>query len=120
LGSAEQKWSELCDKLSAAGYDTLSPSEKDWVNLRNLIDSIENGGLISYFYNSGADHLSDCLDALQRIRAPQVLKEVQKVCALFTAGVPADIDARNQVINSWADSPQTDTITFLHESGLAT
>ena len=115
MGSAEQAWASVCDRLSTAGYDALSSSERDWVNLRSLIDSIENGGLISYFYNSGADHLADCLEALRRIDAPRALQEVQRVCALFSGGVPSNIDERNDLINAWADSPQSEEIDALLE-----
>jgi len=115
MSAAEQAWAGVCDRISAAGYDALSPSERDWVNLRSLIDSIENGGLISFFYNSGADHLTDCLESLRRIEAPRVLQEVQRVSALFSGGVPANINERNDLINSWADSPQSAEIDALLE-----
>ncbi len=115
ISTAGQTWHALCDKLGQAGYDSLSPEEKAWVNLRGLIDSIENGGLISYFYNSYADHLPDCLVALRRLEASRVAAEVSRVCALFPGGVASDIDARNDVITSWGDSPQEGTIGALLE-----
>jgi Domain of unknown function (DUF4375) len=113
MSLAEQAWADVCNRLSEIGYDSLAPIERDWVNLRSLIDSIENGGLISYFYNSGANHLADCLEALRRIDAPRALHEVQRVCALFPGGVPANIDDRNDLINSWADSPKNEEIDTL-------
>ena len=68
-----------------------------------MIYSTKNGGLISYFYNSGADTLTDCLEDLKVLEATEVLAQVKRVCGLFPAGVPTDLDARNEVINSWPD-----------------
>jgi hypothetical protein len=43
-------WIQLCDKaFGSGGYAGLSTDEQLWLNTRGLIDSIENGGLISFF-----------------------------------------------------------------------
>ena len=100
----QSRWHDVCARWDrGAGYGSLSNTERVWLNTRCLIDSIENGGLISYFYNSGADTLSDCLDALKRLGAQDVSKQVLRLCALFPGGVPETGDARNDVINSWSD-----------------
>lgn len=100
----ESRWRDVCARWAGgAGYGSLSSTERIWLNTRSLIDSIENGGLISYFYNSGADTLIDCLDALKRLGANDVSKQVLRLCARFPGGVPKTVDARNEVINSWSD-----------------
>jgi hypothetical protein len=99
--SWEPQWQALCEKWDARGYEALSSEEKVWVNVRSLIDSIENGGLISYYYNSGADHLDDCLVALDRLHAEEVRQQVERVNALFGERVPKTVDERNAVIDSW-------------------
>lgn len=100
---ASDRWSDLCERWGSQGYDSLSRPEKTWLNIRALIDSIENGGAISYFYNSGADSLPDCLEDLNMLGADSVRAQVEKVVALFPDGVPSELDARNAIIDSWAD-----------------
>lgn len=53
--ATQEMWAELCRRWSEEGYVSLSLPERTWLNARCLIDSVENGGLISWFYNSGAD-----------------------------------------------------------------
>ena len=40
---------QVCDRWEKLGYSSLSRPEKAWINIRGLIDSIENGGLIAFF-----------------------------------------------------------------------
>jgi hypothetical protein len=68
----ETLWEALCTRCEESGYTALSNDERVWFNIRSLIDSTENGGLISYFCNSGADTLSDCRAALHRLGAQAV------------------------------------------------
>ncbi|HEX5725575.1 MAG TPA: DUF4375 domain-containing protein [Longimicrobiaceae bacterium] len=102
-------WDTLCRKWSSAGYDTLTPDEKVWFNTRSLIDSISNGGLISYYYNSGADTLDDCMLALDELGAAEVRAQVERVNALFGARVPEDLNERNAIIDSW-DEDSTEPV----------
>src|SRR5688572_11741622 len=97
------RWEEVCTRLADNGYDSLREPEKDWINVRALIDSTENGGMISYFYNSPADHLDDCLAALDRLNANEMKGLVLRLCSLFPEGVPAKIEERNATIDSWED-----------------
>ena len=61
-------WQALCEKrYGEPGYLALSDDEKVWLNVRALIDSTNNGGLISFFYNSYADTYQDYLSALDRL-----------------------------------------------------
>ena len=96
-----EKWNELCGRLQSTGYDSLSSAEKLWLVTRELIDSTNNGGMISYFYNSGADHLDDCVAALRQLGMEGVHEQVLRVCRLFQTGVPATVSTRNEIIESW-------------------
>lgn len=106
----DPRWEALCDKLARGGYSTLRPAEKVWINIRELIDSVENGGVISYFYNPGADTLRDCIDALTQLGADDIRAQLDRVCALFGDGVPASLEARNGVIDSWKDDGDVDSL----------
>jgi hypothetical protein len=103
----ESKWHLLCDRWERLGYEALSDDERVWCNLRGLIDAVENGGLISYFYNSGADRLRDCRTALRRLNALDVLARVDDVATLFGSEVPATVDQRNRIIDSWPEDDAT-------------
>lgn len=107
-GPLHERWLEVCERWGRRGYDSLSPVEKRWLNVRALIDSFENGGLISYFYNSYAETLQDCLRDLEDLGAVEVKAQVERLCARFPGGVSVDIDERNAVIQSWPDEESTD------------
>ena len=89
------------------GYGNLTPAEQVWVDIRSLIDSTENGGLISYFYNHGADRLHECFFALDLLGADVIRAQLQRIGALFPGGVPKTIDGRNEIINSWDDEDES-------------
>jgi len=117
------QWHALCGRcFGAQGYATLSRAEKAWINVRALIDSTNNGGLISFFYNSPADTLADALDALTMLDLTDARLKVERVCALFGAYVPATVELRNEVIASWPDYDEArervlddvDTFLYLH------
>ncbi|MFP5115214.1 DMP19 family protein [Bacillaceae bacterium C204] len=75
----EQRWNQLFDKYEEKGYLSFSSDERIWFNVRGLIDAIENGGLISFYYNYGADYLDDTLEDLQKIDAIEVVHLLQKI-----------------------------------------
>jgi len=110
-------WKALCDRRKSLGYSSLSDGERVWLNVRWLIDSVENGGLISYFYNSAADMFADCQGALLELSAHDVLLRVKSVAALFGAQVPATVVARNEVIDAWPDDegPHHQLLTRIDE-----
>ncbi len=98
------QWHALCEKrYGQSGYSALTNDEKVWLNVRAIIDSTNNGGLISFFYNSYADTLPDSLEALNALGAGDVRLQVERVCTLFGDQVPSNVDARNAIINSWPD-----------------
>ena|GEM_PF-3418928 len=103
-------WKALCDRRKSLGYSALSDGDRVWLNVRWLIDSVENGGLISYFYNSAADTFADCHRALLELSAHDVLLRVECVAALFGAEVPATVVARAEVIDAWPDDVGRDQL----------
>ena len=98
------EWRAVCDKVWSSGFDSLSHAERVWVVTRELMDATDNGGLISYFYNSGADHLQACLEALDERGAGAVKEQVLKQCRLFRSKVPSTVGGRNAIISSWNGS----------------
>jgi hypothetical protein len=111
----DDRWSDICRRWGEQGYDSLSRPERTWLNIRSLIDSVENGGVISYFYNSGAATVGDCLDDLRALGAEVVRVQVERVCALFPDGVPIDQSERNKVIDSWSEDEKNDSTERLLE-----
>jgi hypothetical protein len=98
----EKRWNQLFEKYDEKGYLSFSSDERIWFNVRGLIDAIENGGLISFYYNFGADHLDETLEDLKKIDANEVINMLGKVNELFPNGTPPkDIDNLNEVIDSW-------------------
>ena len=104
----DSQWRRLVNKTVASGYDSLSPEEKVWFNIQVLIQAVDNGGLISYYYNSGADMLGDCFKALEDLGDETMSHLILQVNDLFPDGVPTNIEARNQVIDSWPDDGSVD------------
>src|SRR5262245_25085744 len=109
------RWHDVCRRLATDGYASLSRDERTWVNVRMLIDAIEDGGVISYFYNIGADTIGDCLDDLRALGADDVRGQVERVCAPFPRGVPTDLETRNAVIDSWTDADEEEPIDEMLE-----
>ena len=103
LAFADPGWGALLSRRYRHGYDALTPDERVWFNVGVLIGDIGNGGLISHFYNSGADTLPDCLAGLERIGAHAVRLCVVRIAVLFPGGVPPTLEERNEVIVGWAD-----------------
>jgi len=103
MNKADETWDTLCERWGSTGLRGFSPAEKVWFCVRSLIDAINDGGLVSYFYNSQAAHIEDCQAALQVLDAPEVATHVARAAKFFGRRVPADIEARNDIINSWAD-----------------
>jgi len=103
----QEKWEELVDKANSGGYESLSPDEKVWLNAQYLTNSIGNGGLISYYYNSPADTLEDCLKALEILGATRMKGLMERINRLFPGGVPKDVAARNEIINSWPEDDES-------------
>jgi len=100
----QDKWEKLVDKATTNGYDSLGPVEKIWFNIQSLTIAIRRGGLISYYYNSPADTLDDCVRALDVLGATHMKEVIDRMNDLFPDGVPADtISRRDTIINTWSE-----------------
>lgn len=101
-------WQEVRGKCSEEGYESLSEPEQVWCGTRAIIDAVNDGGLVSYFYNSWADEYDETTYALGELEAFEVLDILESFASLFGDEVPPDINTRNDIINSWAaDSPES-------------
>ena len=119
----QPEWGKLV--LKAQDYESLNSAERVWFNVQNLIQSVDNGGLISYYYNSDGDYLADCMQDLLSIGAPQIVDLLRKINELFPNGKPSrDIEGRNKIISSWEDGKydglleELDTKSYHHEEDL--
>jgi hypothetical protein len=101
-GKKEKAWKELFKKLEESGYEKLNMNERVWLNIDGLIGDVNGGGLISFFYNHGADNYGDTIDDLNTIGVPKAIALVKKIAELFPIGKPSkNIEERNEVIDSW-------------------
>lgn len=97
-------YEELINKCDKHGYESLSRDERIWYNVGNLIDEAENAGLLSYYYNQGANHLQDTIKDLKLLKATSVIKILQQINNLFPNGIPPEnVNERNKIIESWED-----------------
>lgn len=103
------KWSNVVEK-GIKQYDSLTFSERIWFNIRGIIDSTNNGGLISYYYNSGAENVYDAIDDLKSIGFENIADIIQKYNKILFKGsiVPKDLEERNGFINDLDE--QTDDL----------
>jgi hypothetical protein len=98
-----EEWKELVSKANK-DINSLSEEEKIWYRVQILIGDAVNGGLISHYYNSGANYMNETLQSLDYLghsNISQILKELNK---LFPGGrPPQDFEARNEIISNWPD-----------------
>jgi hypothetical protein len=99
-------------------YDSLTFPERIWFNIRGIIDSTNNGGLISYYYNSGAENVYDAIDGLKSIGFENIADIIQKYNKILFKGsiVPKDLEERNGFINELDE--QTDDLLQILEIDL--
>lgn len=110
LFSFQEQWECLVGRAFQNGYETLTPQEKVWFNVQALSQAIDDGGLISYYYNPLLAPIQETLDALETLGESVMADLLRRVNSLFPCGVPTDIDARNEVIDSWPDDGSVDEI----------
>ena len=110
----QDKWERLVDKRYTRGYTTLTENERVWLNVQTLIQDAENGGLISHYYNSGADTIDDTIKDLAKLNADDIVLLINKINSLFpNSNVPKDIHERNQIISSLHTHTIDDLLTDL-------
>ena len=109
--SANQlRWEKIVDKASKH-IDLLNPAEKVWFATMILLGQADNGGLISLYYNSAADHMTEILQALQQLKASKILHTIERMNTLFGDDKRLkNQDERNDIINAWEDGEYDDFI----------
>lgn len=111
MNHPQEKWIAVCNKYFNTGIESLTENEKIWFNLRSIIDSFENGGLISYFYNHGANDYYSLLESLESVNQTKAIEILNYISNLFPGNeVPKDIDKRNFYIDQWDGNSDIEAI----------
>jgi len=97
----DEAWRDLWAEIERHGYGGLTRHQLLWVDTRAVIDATNNGGIISYFYNSNASRYYDCLSALDQLGATTVRQLLEEAGSLFGERVSPDQEVRNAIINAW-------------------
>ena len=99
----QAKWEKLVDK-AVDNYSSLSADERIWFTIQSLLGAVDNGGIISHYYNYGADHNTETIEDLSTLGFPHVADLLEEVNNLFPGGKPSpDIDERNEIISNWPE-----------------
>jgi valyl-tRNA synthetase len=100
----QSDWEKIVDKAHN-NYYSLTPDERIWFNVQCLIQDVDNGGLISHYYNNGANYNSETIDDLKYIGYQDIADLLIKLNELFPDGKPStDINERNQIIEKFEDN----------------
>jgi hypothetical protein len=95
----QNDWKKIVDK-GFNDYKSLDTNERIWFNIQCLTSAIGDGGLISFYYNSGATYIVD----LEKLELNEALIQITRVNKLFpNIETIQNFDKRNEVINSWDD-----------------
>jgi hypothetical protein len=84
-------------------YQALTAPERVWYCVSCLTISARNGGLVSYYYNSHADHIEDLMTSLVTLGATDMLELMNRMNALFSRPIPIDLELLYEEIASWDD-----------------
>ena len=113
----QKEWEKLVDKANY-DYGSLSAGERIWFNIEILISSVDNGGLINHYYNSGADRNAETIEDLQTLGFPNICDLLNKINSWFPNGYPSrDIQERNKVILNWQEG-EYDELLELYDKEL--
>ena len=120
----QSDWERLVYK-GYADYNSLTKDERIWFNIGCLMGDVENGGLISHYYNSGADRNAETIEDLNFLGFSDIVDLLKVINQRFPNNQPSkDIDERNEVISNWQDEEygfrlyEIDQIFFDRESEL--
>jgi hypothetical protein len=99
----QKDWERLVSKAHE-DYSSLTRDERIWFNIQCLIQDVDNGGLISHYYNSGANYNQHTIEDLDWLGFRDISTFLTQINQLFPNGRPSkDIEERNSVIESWPD-----------------
>jgi hypothetical protein len=101
LTNFHEDWVKIVEK-GCEDYSSLTPPERVWFNVQSLIGQVGNGGLVSYYYNSYADHVFETIDDLLTLGKKDIAHLLEEMNALFPGcDIAKDFDGRNEIISSW-------------------
>ncbi len=108
----QDNWVKIVDK-GCENYSALTPDERIWFNIETLIAQVDNGGLVSFYYNSYAERVYETIEDLISLGFPDIANSLIEINKLFPNEKPSmDVDERNEVISNWPD----DKYDFLLEN----
>jgi hypothetical protein len=103
LSDFQEEWCQIVDK-GLQNYLLLTPDERIWYNIQILIFSAENGGLVSFYYNSGADYVEETIEDLLKLGLIDAAKFIEGFNKLFPYGKPSkNLEDRCKVIENWTE-----------------
>ena len=104
LSDFQPQWEQLVYK-AFDDFSSLSASERIWFTVECLINDVDNGGLISHYYNAGANFNKETVEDLDFLGFDKVSNLLKQINTLFPDGVVStDLLIRNDVISSWPDN----------------
>ena len=101
-------WDALHQKFREQGFGHFNKSERLWYELVGLRGEIGNGGILQFFYNYGADHISLVLEGLKTIGAEGTLVFVEEVAKIFEGAKPNTRANRIALMEDWSDDEYPD------------
>lgn len=97
-------WKKIVN-VGCSDYSALTRPERVWFNVESLIGAVTNGGIVSFYYNSGANHVYETIDDLKLLGHDDIALMLEKVNKLFPdCDIPNEFDKRNEIIENWDDN----------------
>jgi hypothetical protein len=78
----------ISDKISRAGFDSLSHAEKVLYRIYWLETEVNNGGFDQYFFNTSGNYAIDTPEDLEEIGAHHTAQIVRDAISIFPGGSP--------------------------------
>jgi hypothetical protein len=101
----QDAWNEVSEKFAKKGLKGLSPDERLWMNIRNLIDITEENGIVAYYYDPASDRMAETIEALKKINAIPAIAILEELNLQFPEGFPPhDTDERIDCMEEWDEA----------------
>lgn len=119
-----ERWGKIVDK-GLNNFLLLTKEERVWFTVQSLINDVDNGGLISHYYNSGADFNKETIEDLDFLGFSVISDLLRKINHLFpNAEISSDLNVRNDIISNWPDGEydnlfsELDSVFYSYETDL--
>lgn len=97
----QNSWEKLVEK-GYKNYLSLTSDERLWYNIQSPIGSVDNGGLISFYYNSYVERVYETIEDLKFLGFQDIANILIEINKLFPNEKPSiDINERNISISNW-------------------